>query len=241
MMSIFKKKNKPDFVKVYNSDGDIYIKTVLILKKFNKKTYFRARAGILYVTYNKQINEAGIKKYIVKNFEQLYTSILKSDSAKTKNEEFMLFGEFYKIQLGYADVFSYELDVENKIIIIKYNPKEEISDIYDRILILELTQKILDVEPIIKERLAIVGLDSVPVKVKKLRSKYGSCHLIKKVITISSFMAKINQNYLIYLLFHEYSHLLVPNHSKAFHELLEKLYPKHRLIERSLNKIAIVY
>ncbi|NLB85347.1 MAG: M48 family metallopeptidase, partial [Acholeplasmataceae bacterium] len=57
--------------------------------------------------------------------------------------------------------------------------------------------------------------------------------------TINLFLAKIDPSYLLYVLYHEYSHLRVPNHSKEFYLLLSKLFPNYLIIRKELKMIAI--
>ena len=91
----------------------------------------------------------------------------------------------------------------------------------------------------VKEVIGTVGLSLLPTKIKYLRSKFGSYHKKNHEITLNSFLARLNPIYLEYVIYHEYAHVLIFNHSKDFYNLLDKLMPYHRLYQKDLKKIAI--
>ena len=74
--------------------------------------------------------------------------------------------------------------------------------------------------------IAKLNLTLKPTKVKVLKSKFGSCQIIKKEITINAFLDPM---YLYYVLLHEYCHLIQANHSKAFYNLLDQVMPMHKI------------
>jgi predicted metal-dependent hydrolase len=62
-------------------------------------------------------------------------------------------------------------------------------------------------------------------QVKKMRSRWGSCHIYNKKINLSLQLAMKPLSCLEYTIIHELCHLLVPNHSFAFYKLLEQFLP----------------
>ena len=100
----------------------------------------------------------------------------------------------------------------------------------------ELMRKVDSLKGWLTESLKPVGLSPLPTKVKWLKSKYGSCHIRKHEITLNAFLAKLDVVYLKYVLLHEYAHIIVPNHQKPFYEVLDKLMPEHKSIQKALKK-----
>jgi predicted metal-dependent hydrolase len=62
-------------------------------------------------------------------------------------------------------------------------------------------------------------------QVRNMRSRWGSCHISRKRIHLSLRLAMQPPSCLEYVIVHELCHLLVPDHSPAFYELLGRLLP----------------
>jgi predicted metal-dependent hydrolase len=56
-------------------------------------------------------------------------------------------------------------------------------------------------------------------------SQWGSCTPSRNRISISSRLIHFPSDCLDYVLLHEYAHILVPNHSKAFYDVVERYMP----------------
>lgn len=63
-------------------------------------------------------------------------------------------------------------------------------------------------------------IKSPSLKVKYLRGRHGQCVTNKGEITLSSRMIHFDKSLIEYVLWHEYCHLIVPNHSKRFYDVL---------------------
>jgi predicted metal-dependent hydrolase len=73
------------------------------------------------------------------------------------------------------------------------------------------------------------------VKVKRLRSRWGSCSS-KGVITISSELIKLDLKFTEYVIIHELCHLKSHNHGKNFYGLLGELFPDYKSVRKELRK-----
>lgn len=69
------------------------------------------------------------------------------------------------------------------------------------------------------------------LKVKYLTGRHGQCVVNKKEITLSSRMIHFDIQCIDYVLWHEYCHLIVPNHSKRFYQVLENKMPQYKSIK----------
>ena len=92
----------------------------------------------------------------------------------------------------------------------------------------------------IEETISRKGLSILPVKLKYLKSKFGSYHRKNNEITLNTFLARLDKIFLVYVIYHEYAHALVFNHSKDFYHLLSEFMPNHKVYQKDLKKIAII-
>ncbi len=185
-----------------------------------KHIYFRDGKDHIKITANHQMKESDILKVLDRHFDKL----LKMVGRKTKQEtaKYQLWGIPLDQDTFYGGVMPTE---KNLLSILKH----------------ETIKKIEALEPILINDLRKLGLNLVPTKVKKLKTKFGSCQIIKKEITINSFLAKLDPIYLYYVLLHEYCHLIVSNHSKAFYQVLDRVMVDHKKIQKNLRKHVISF
>ena len=74
------------------------------------------------------------------------------------------------------------------------------------------------------------------IKVRAMRSRWGSCAVKKGVVTFSTMLYGKEERILRYVAAHELCHLAVPNHSGAFWTLLLDIVPDAKELRRKLNE-----
>ena len=86
---------------------------------------------------------------------------------------------------------------------------------------------------------AITGLKSREVKIKKMKTKWGTCNPEAKRIWINLELIKKPQKYLEYIILHELIHFIEPAHNENFAKLMEKYMPNWRLYRQGLNDFIL--
>ncbi|MFI3327114.1 MAG: SprT family zinc-dependent metalloprotease [Clostridia bacterium] len=82
--------------------------------------------------------------------------------------------------------------------------------------------KIIDeIYPIFKE----MNVQYPVLKIRTMKSKWGSCIPSKNQITLNTRLIEHNRVFIEYVILHEFCHFIHPNHSKDFYNLVEKLMP----------------
>ncbi|MDY0074327.1 MAG: YgjP-like metallopeptidase domain-containing protein [Acholeplasmataceae bacterium] len=219
-------------MKNYTKNGQVI--PYHIIRKPIKNTYFRIKNGTLCVTTNHHTKEQAIEFFIDNKFDQLFSKLNLTKEVEP-DYRIMLFGHAYELEVSHGR-FHYERSGDK--IYVKTLLTDRIK-IKNRIYEEELKRKLIDIKPIIYPVITSMGLKELPIRIKYLKSKFGSYHKKHHEITLNSFLARLDTIYLIYVIYHEYAHVLEFNHSRAFYQLLDRMMPNHRVYQKDLKKIAI--
>lgn len=199
---------------------------VEIVKKNNKNTYVRVKNNTIYVTTNYFTTNKIIQKLLDQNKQSIYKMIEKSKQRESKKEVFSIFGKSYDIIYGN---FLEDITIDdNKI----YAKNEKVLSKWLNELIHNTYQEHLTHwYNIFTENIPIPNL-----KIRKMTSRWGVCNTKNHNVTLNSELLKYDIECLDYVIVHELSHFLVPNHSKKFWNVVEKYYPNYKEIRRKLKE-----
>ncbi|MBA2657809.1 MAG: M48 family metallopeptidase [Tatlockia sp.] len=82
----------------------------------------------------------------------------------------------------------------------------------------------------------IIGVSASSWNLRKMRSRWGSCHPVKKQICLNLNLIKKPLSCIEYVLVHELVHLLEASHNKRFHALMDKFLPEWRSLKLMLSQ-----
>ena len=83
------------------------------------------------------------------------------------------------------------------------------------------------------------GIKYPEIKFRKMVSRWGSCHTKKGILTFSTNLIYAPAECIEYVVWHEFTHFLQPNHSSKFYDELEKVYPNWKECRKKLKEISI--
>ena len=90
---------------------------------------------------------------------------------------------------------------------------------------------------ILQELNKIVKQDIKSVKIRQMKTRWGSCNPYKSYINLNIELIKKPKACIEYVVFHELAHLLYPNHSKKFYDYLTLYMPdwqkRKEILERT--------
>ena len=101
-----------------------------------------------------------------------------------------------------------------------------------RELILKLCEKVF---PYYQAR----GVKYPEMKFRKMVSRWGSCHSHKGILTFNTNLMYAPIECIEYVVYHEFTHFLQPNHSSKFYNELAKVYPNWKECREKLKEIQI--
>ena len=81
-------------------------------------------------------------------------------------------------------------------------------------------------------------MEDIPVpnlKIRKMRTRWGVCNTKNHNVTLNYNLYKYDIECLDYVIIHELSHFIFPNHSKNFWQQVSKYCPNYKEIRRKLK------
>ncbi len=206
----------------------------VIEKKRIKHTYFRLKDNHVHITTHKFVKESQIIALLNQKFDVLYDKL--NHKTLIPDDQIRLWNHLYKLIVRQGK-FRYEI-VDDTVIC--YADTNDINQIKKMIYNIETISMTESLKPKIKETIARVGIDELPYKFKYLKSKYGSYHKKHNEITLNTFLSTLEPVFLEYVIYHEYAHAKVFNHSKAFYQVLDQMLVNHKNIQKTLKKMEII-
>lgn len=201
---------------------------VIITYKDNKNMYLRLKDDLnIYITAPRRISIKEIEKFINDNIDNITKMILEKEKVYNSNKDkFLYLGNKYDIcYINDKDVFfgSNKIFIGKDIDIDKYL-KKKCNEVFNDTFIKCINN--------FKE------INYIPkLKIRKMTSRWGVCNTTNKIITLNSELIKIDIKYLNYVIYHELSHLIHPNHSKDFWLLVEKYVPNYKDYKKEMKNI----
>ena len=203
-------------------NGNIY--DVDIIKKNNKNTYVRVKNGRIVVTTNYLSSKNSIIKLIRDNEDSIIGMIYKDSKRVEKNENFYYFGKKYDVIYGFND-----MDISDDKI---YVYDKKMLDKYINKNILDVFSSRLDYwYNLFEEDIPVPNL-----KIRKMTSRWGVCNIRNHNVTLNYHLIRYDMCCLDYVIVHELSHFIHPNHSKDFWKLVGKYYPKYKECRKMLKE-----
>lgn len=85
----------------------------------------------------------------------------------------------------------------------------------------------------------IIGVTIHEWRIRRMRSRWGSCNIIDRRIWLNLELAKMSPTYLEYVLVHELTHLLERYHNARFWSFMDRFLPHWRELRRELKSVVI--
>lgn len=98
-----------------------------------------------------------------------------------------------------------------------------------------------ELQEIIARWSSILGVGVAGFKVKRMKTKWGSCNHISRTILLNTELAKKPKECLEYVLVHEMVHMLERRHNDNFTTAMDRLMPNWRLRRSLLNELPLAH
>ena len=211
------------------------------------KIYFKE--NVLTVTKSPYIAKREVDKLLKKNEQKIYEEYKKIIESKRlkrgrweTGEKFLYHGEEYTIDVIYHDKNMISVRIEEKTKLFRIFLPNQIKKEEEIPYIQKAVRKLFkeNTEIILQERLPYwskkTNISYNSVKVRDAKTKYGSCIPSKKALHFTSRLVMLKEEAIDAIIVHELCHIVHPNHSKEFYELVESYIPNYKEIDKYLKK-----
>lgn len=196
-----------------------------IIRKNNKNIYFRFKDdGTLYVTCNRFVSVAEVKRLITSNESSLlkmYKNFLKQNE---KNNHFYYLGDPYTIV--YDDSLKKVTIIDDMI----YTKDEKMLEKWYKNEALKIFGERIKAQ--------VINFHDIPEftwKIRKMTTRWGVNNVTKRIITLNSELLKKDVTLIDYVIVHELCHFYEANHSQRFWNQVSIRYPYYKLARKRLR------
>ena len=84
------------------------------------------------------------------------------------------------------------------------------------------------------------GIRWPEIRIRTMKSKWGSCMPQKGVLTFNTNLVAAPKECVDYVVAHEFTHFLHPDHSQRFYESLGKVIPQWKRLKKETNRHSII-
>ena len=205
-------------------DNEIY-NVVIERKRTTKNTYIRVKENLdIYVTCNTLTSDRFIVNLIKENENRILKMIEKMKKRQDKEASFYYLGKKYDlvylnkkgITFGENKVF-----VDSDFDLEKWYKKE--------------ASKVFQMELDKMYHSFVYKIPYPSLTIRKMKTRWGVCNVKTHKVTLNLELIKKDLIYLDYVIVHELSHLLHPNHSKEFWKCVEDNFKDKKKIRKELK------
>ena len=197
---------------------------------FNKK-------DILIISAPYLIKNDSIISFVEKNIKWILNkrnSIIEKFISYDENSKHLFLGKEYSLKTNYSK--TPRVDLIEKIIIVSTNEKTSVKKQiieYRKEKSIELFEEI-----IYQSFLKMKDFLKVYPKliIKESLTKWGCCYFKENKIMLNLALTQVPIYLIEYVVIHELTHFIYPNHSKEFHIFLQKYIPNERVYAKELKK-----
>lgn len=199
---------------------------VIEKKSSTKNTYIRVKPNLtVSVTTNRFTSMTSIRNLINENYDKIGDMIHTQLKKQDNNSGFYYLGKKYDI------IYVDDCDIsfgDNKVFL---NKKFDIDKWYKS-----------KAKTLFLERLNLAysnfsnKIDYPDLKIRKMKTRWGVCNIKLKTVTLNLELIKRDTKYLDYVIIHELSHLIHPDHSRDFWDLVEENMPDYRKYRKEMRE-----
>ena len=200
-------------------------------RKGMKNIYLRVeKTGDIIVKAPLRTPNYIIKKLINDNIAELkkrQNNIINNSPKKREyktGETYFVFGQGLPVEVVNSNKNTLII-TEEKIVLIVKDENQDREKIFQKGIREKLRQQSLY---FIKKYEPIMNVKANELRIKKMKTRWGTCNLEAKRIWINEELVKYPISCLEHIVVHELTHLLEINHTPRFYELLEHYYPNYK-------------
>lgn len=157
----------------------------------------------------------------------------RSQRTMIDDKHIVLFGNSLKIRrtTGKYNHVSYDKDT----LYVQCREQADLEKVVRQFLDKLCKDVFLDVATLTFRSLSDYHLEFPEVKIRDMKSRWGSCTPAKNSITLNRKLIHYPFEFIEYVVLHEFVHFIQPNHSKAFYNIIENYMPDYKTRMEMVN------
>lgn len=200
---------------------------VIINRKGNKNTYIRISDNMdINVTTGYFMTKSHIKKILDNNVTSIVKMLNNREKRVAKKENFYFLGKKYDVILtsSVKDILFRESNL--------YAPtKEKLDKWCKKQMITIFTERLKYNYNLFDEKIPFPSL-----RIRTMKTRWGVCNIKTKTITLNALLIKETEDKIDYVIIHELSHLIHPNHSQNFWTVVGKYCSNYKSLRKGLKE-----
>jgi len=222
----------------YQDHELVYSLTQEKVKNINLRVKFD---GTIHVTAHPNVPLENIDEFIIAKWDWIIKAqlnIANRHQLKETSSVVIIFGHKYPLQIKTG---KNKIVLDQKIVVYCNDPTDEklIKRQLDEFLLKVLKQKVDEIRPQYDYLVKDYHQITPEISYRIMKTRWGSCQYQKGKIVLNKALVYYPLECLHYVVLHEYLHLIVPNHSKRFHELMAYHLPDYKKIKYLLNNYPL--
>ena len=202
--------------------------------------------GRVCVSAHPRVPDAVIEQFMKSRVETICRALDRFEAARQKSEKpiaytdgetISVLGARYRIQVRQSGKASVSLE-DGALMLCVPNPDdaEQRKKVVDAFLESLCRQSVTRLCDEIYPSFASFGIAYPTLRFRRMKSRWGSCHLQKKILTFNLSLIFEPIECVEYVVWHEFVHFLHPDHSKDFYATLASYLPDWKERRARLNK-----
>ena len=222
----------------YQNHELVYFLNQEKVKNINLRVKFD---GTIHVTAHPNVPLENIDNFIISKWDwviKAQLNIANRHQLKETESVVIIFGKKYPLQIKSG---KNKIVLDHEIVLYCTDPNDEnlIKKQLDEFLLKILKQKVDEIRPKYDYLVQDYHQITPNISYRIMKTRWGSCQFQKSKIVLNKALVYYPLECLHYVVLHEYLHLIVPNHSKRFHELMAYHMPDYKKIKYLLNNYPL--
>ncbi|MFA5603669.1 MAG: SprT family zinc-dependent metalloprotease [Bacilli bacterium] len=199
---------------------------VLIIRKQNKNTYLRVKPDLtILVTTGPFTTEKEVLNLLLKNEDFLIRTIKKRERQSFLNDNFYYMGRKYDVII-FPQSNNVEIDGDK----IYTSSIKELDKWYHNQM-----REIFNKQLVYNYERFTENIKLPKLRIRKMKTRWGVCNIKNEIITLNSELLKYEISIINYVIIHELTHLIHPNHSTMFWDVVAKYCPNYKKIRKFMR------
>ena len=199
---------------------------IIMERKKIKNIYLKVKEDLkIYISCNRFVTNKQIEKMINDNYGAICKMIDTQTKNQIKSSEFYYLGKKYDVV--FSDIFK-SIDISDNKIYVK--DKDTLDKWLNKQIKIVFKDELDKCISNFEEKLPKVNL-----KIRNMKTRWGVCNRRNNNVTLNSNLIRFDVDIIDYVIYHELSHFIHPNHSAYFWNLVSKYVPNYKILRNRLK------